>query len=304
MSKRRHHTAEFKAKVALDALKGIEPVHVIAARYGVHPTQVTAWKKEIADRLPELFGKKTDHDPQAAAEREEQLYKKIGQLQVQVDWGEPQAGAAADAEDGPGGDLCRSRTLSRKHPYNPVYPYLLRRMKVERPNQVWAADITYVPIQGGFIYLCAVMDWYSRAVLAWELSNTLDAGFCARARAGDRPIRRPGDLQHGPGQPVYLGRVYPAAPRPRDQDLDGRPRPRPRQRLRRTALAHRQVRRDLPEELPLPDRRRHQPRHVLPLLQRPSGRTAPPAGKRAAYGGVCGERNDAAGAISIQTNIA
>jgi putative transposase len=70
---------------------------------------------------------------------------------------------------------------SRKHPQNPVYRYLLRRMKVERPNQVWAADITYIPIQGGFIYLCAVMDWYSRAVLAWELSNTLDAGFCARA---------------------------------------------------------------------------------------------------------------------------
>jgi putative transposase len=70
---------------------------------------------------------------------------------------------------------------SRKHPYNPVYRYLLRRLKVERPNQVWAADITYIPIQGGFIYLCAVMDWYSRAVLAWELSNTLDAGFCARA---------------------------------------------------------------------------------------------------------------------------
>lgn len=70
---------------------------------------------------------------------------------------------------------------SRKHPQNPVYRYLLRRLKVERPNQVWAADITYIPIQGGFIYLCAVMDWYSRAVLAWELSNTLDAGFCARA---------------------------------------------------------------------------------------------------------------------------
>jgi putative transposase len=72
---------------------------------------------------------------------------------------------------------------SRKHPQNPVYRYLLRRMKVERPNQVWAADITYIPIQGGFIYLCAVIDWYSRAVLAWELSNTLDAGFCARAAA-------------------------------------------------------------------------------------------------------------------------
>lgn len=70
---------------------------------------------------------------------------------------------------------------SRKHPQNPVYRYLLRRLKVDRPNQVWAADITYVPIQGGFVYLCAVIDWYSRAVLAWELSNTLDAGFCVRA---------------------------------------------------------------------------------------------------------------------------
>ncbi|MCQ8780492.1 DDE-type integrase/transposase/recombinase, partial [Escherichia coli] len=59
--------------------------------------------------------------------------------------------------------------------------YLLRRLKIDRPNQVWAMDITCVPIQGGFIYLCAVIGWYSRAVLAWELSNTLDAGFCARA---------------------------------------------------------------------------------------------------------------------------
>jgi hypothetical protein len=72
--------------VALDALKGIEPVHVIAARYWVPQTQVTAWKKEIADPLPELFGKKTDHDPQAAAEREKELYRKIGQLQVENDW--------------------------------------------------------------------------------------------------------------------------------------------------------------------------------------------------------------------------
>lgn|GEM_PF-4538665 len=50
-----------------------------------------------------------------------------------------------------------------------------------RPNQVWATDITYVPLQGGYAYLCAVIDWHSRCVLAWELSNTLDASFCARA---------------------------------------------------------------------------------------------------------------------------
>ena len=64
-----------------------------------------------------------------------------------------------------------------------VYPYLLRHLAVTRPNQVWAMDITYVPIQGGYAYLCAVIDWHSRYVLAWELSNTLDASFCVRAVA-------------------------------------------------------------------------------------------------------------------------
>ena len=71
--------------------------------------------------------------------------------------------------------------LSRKHPQHAVFPYLLRELDVTRPNQVWAMDITYLPIQGGFIYLCAVIDWYSRAVLAWGLSNTLDASFCVTA---------------------------------------------------------------------------------------------------------------------------
>lgn len=64
---------------------------------------------------------------------------------------------------------------------HPVYPYLLRNLPIDRPNQVWATDITYVPVQGGYAYLCAVIDWHSRYVLAWELSNTLDASFCARA---------------------------------------------------------------------------------------------------------------------------
>jgi putative transposase len=71
--------------------------------------------------------------------------------------------------------------LSRANVQHRIYPYLLRHLKVNRPNQVFATDVTYVPIQGGFIYLCAVIDWYSRAVLAWELSNTLDATFCSNA---------------------------------------------------------------------------------------------------------------------------
>ena len=70
--------------------------------------------------------------------------------------------------------------LSRANAAHRVYPYLLRHLVVDRPNQVWATDITYVPVQGGYAYLCAVIDWHSRCVLAWELSNTLDASFCTR----------------------------------------------------------------------------------------------------------------------------
>ncbi len=74
----------------------------------------------------------------------------------------------------------RPRT-SRPGPGHQVYPYLLGSMKITRPNQVWAADITYIPMAKGFLYLVAIMDWYSRHVVAWRLSNTLDADFCVEA---------------------------------------------------------------------------------------------------------------------------
>jgi putative transposase len=77
--------------------------------------------------------------------------------------------------------IYRKPNLSRAQPGHRVYPYLLRQLEVTRANQVWATDITYVPVQGGYAYLCAVLDWHSRYVLAWELSNTLDASFCVRA---------------------------------------------------------------------------------------------------------------------------
>ena len=67
---------------------------------------------------------------------------------------------------------------SRPHPQHKVYPYLLRGVNVTRPNQVWSTDITYIRLTHGFMYLVAVIDWYSRKVLAWRLSNTLDSGFC------------------------------------------------------------------------------------------------------------------------------
>jgi putative transposase len=66
-------------------------------------------------------------------------------------------------------------------PGHKVYPYLLRGLTIDRPNQVWCSDITYIPLRCGFLYLVAVMDWFSRHVLAWQLSNTLDATFCIEA---------------------------------------------------------------------------------------------------------------------------
>ncbi len=72
---------------------------------------------------------------------------------------------------------------STPHPEHRIYPYLLRNLVIDRPNQVWATDITYIPMPHGFMYLCAVMDWYSRKVLAWRLSNTMDADFCVDAAA-------------------------------------------------------------------------------------------------------------------------
>jgi len=74
----------------------------------------------------------------------------------------------------------RPRT-SKPHAGHKIYPYLLRNLTIDRPNQVWAADITYIPLRRGFMYLVAVMDWYSRKVLSWRLSNTLDADFCVSA---------------------------------------------------------------------------------------------------------------------------
>jgi putative transposase len=71
--------------------------------------------------------------------------------------------------------------LSRPAAGHQIYPYLLRGVAIERPNHVWSTDITYIPMRGGFLYLVAVMDWFSRYVLSWELSNTMETGFCLAA---------------------------------------------------------------------------------------------------------------------------
>lgn len=90
--KRRLHSAQFKAQVGLEALKGIEPVHAIAAKHGVHPVQVSQWKKEVSERLPEVFAGKPDADAAAAKARGHELFEQIGRLKMELEWLKKKAG--------------------------------------------------------------------------------------------------------------------------------------------------------------------------------------------------------------------
>jgi len=77
--------------------------------------------------------------------------------------------------------IYQTPNTSKKHPQHKIYPYLLRGLTIDRPNQVWCVDITYIPMQRGFLYLVAIIDWYSRKVLSWKLSNSMEADFCVEA---------------------------------------------------------------------------------------------------------------------------
>jgi len=77
--------------------------------------------------------------------------------------------------------IYRAPRTSTPHPEHRIYPHQLKGLAITRPNQVWCADITYIPVQGGFLYLVAIMDWATRHVLAWRLSNTMDVRFCTEA---------------------------------------------------------------------------------------------------------------------------
>jgi putative transposase len=77
--------------------------------------------------------------------------------------------------------IYQAPNTSKKRPQHKIWPYLLRNVVIDRPNQVWCADITYIPMRRGFLYLVAIMDWFSRKVLAWRISNSMDAAFCVEA---------------------------------------------------------------------------------------------------------------------------
>ena len=98
---------------------------------------------------------------------------------------------------------------SKPAPGHKIYPYLLRGVAITEPNHVWAADITYIPMAHGFLYLVAIIDWASRAVLAWRLSNTIDSGFCVAALE-EALLRhgKPKIFNTDQGAPVHQRRLH------------------------------------------------------------------------------------------------
>ncbi|MGB7010154.1 MAG: IS3 family transposase [Pseudolabrys sp.] len=263
MTTRRRFTGEFKARVAVEALRGDKTVQEIASKHKVHPNQVSTWKRQAIEGLGEVFSNGADRERQDRESEVRDLHAKIGQLMVERDFlagglkpmsrGERKAMITPGHSDlslsrqcrllsisrssfyyGPRGESPENLALMRRidelflrypfygsrqmarqlrregvwvgrhrvrrlmrlmgleaiyqapktsapHPAHRAYPYLLRSLTVDRPDHVWCADITYIPVRRGFLYLVAIMDWATRHVLAWRLSNTLDARFCLEA---------------------------------------------------------------------------------------------------------------------------
>ncbi|MBY8113236.1 IS3-like element ISVpa4 family transposase [Vibrio fluvialis] len=259
--KRRNHSPEFKAKVALDAAKGDKTVAELAQKYNLHANQISTRKKELLENAAMIFATE-NHSGKESSEEVDKLHAKIGQLTMEngffgqsarsLDRAQRKSSlvkstplpikrqcellniARSTAYYQPIGLSAEEITLRRmideihlQYPFmgsrrirtelaknghsvnrkrvvrlmrdmgigaiypkpkttlankaHKVYPYLLRDIEVTYPNQAWAIDITYIPMTKGFLYLVAIIDWYSRKVLAWRLSNTMDTSFCIEA---------------------------------------------------------------------------------------------------------------------------
>ena len=165
--------------------------------------------------------------------------------------------------------LYRRPRTTKPAPATRSSPYLLRGLEIVRPNQVWAMDITYIPMAKGFVYLAVVLDWFSRRVLSWRLSITMQASFCVETLEGPGEARQAGDLQHGSGLAVHVPGVHRRAGEARRQEQHGRQRGLARQRVRRAPVAQREIRGSLSARLRESQRGARRDRAIPRPLQSP-----------------------------------
>jgi putative transposase len=259
---RKRHSAAFKAKFALEAVKQDKTIAELAKEHQVHPVQISQWKKQLLDGLEDLFENGSASRRPDPEKVQTELYEQIGRLQMELAWVKKNSGPDVAARrtwvepEHPALSvrrqcellgLCRSglyyepareseadlrlmrlideqylrtpfygsrrmaahltargepvnrkrvqrlmrtmgleaiyprpRTTTRS-PDHRIYPYLLRDVTIDRCDQVWSTDVTYLPLEGGYMFLAAIIDWHSRFVLSWRLSNTLDGRFCLEA---------------------------------------------------------------------------------------------------------------------------
>jgi putative transposase len=172
--------------------------------------------------------------------------------------------------------LYRHPRTTKPEPGHKIYPYLLRGVEVTRPNQVWAMDITYIPMARGFVYLAVVLDWFSRRVLSWRLSITMEAAFCvetledALARHG-----KPDIFNTDQGSQFTGSALHRRTRRQRHCDQHGRQGGLARQRLRRASVAQRQIRGGVSARLRQRQRGPRLDRPLPGLLQRTAAALEP-----------------------------
>ncbi len=143
--------------------------------------------------------------------------------------------------------LYRRPRTSKPGPGHKIYPYLLKGLKIDRPNHVWATDVSYVPMAKGFVYLCAVIDWFTRRVLSWRVSITMDSLFCVEALAWKNMGHHRSSTRIRAASSQAGLHIRPQ--RTRHCNLDGRQGRMARQCLCRAAVAFGQIRRGLSQGL-------------------------------------------------------
>ena len=259
---RKQYSPQFKARVAVEAIRGEKTLSQLGSHFKVHPMQIAKWRKAALEQLPEIFVDGRTRKTRNGEADNDALYEEIGRLKVELDWlkkksacsiedlrrlvdwddpnlsvrrqcellGVSRAGLYYEPVGESKENLRLMRLIDEQYTRTPfygrrrmrawlatqgvvvnpkrvsrlmelmgieavypkpklsqpgeghkIYPYLLRGVTVERVNQVWSTDITYIRMAQGFVYLVAVMDWFSRFVLSWSLSLTMELDFCIEA---------------------------------------------------------------------------------------------------------------------------